>query len=82
MKHYWLVYWFERWPDETVQKFKTAVRAETFARAAQLAEAELNIRAKANGTEVFIDKVRHTFRDVSDLVGKSEVVDCFNDWPE
>lgn len=82
MKYYWLVFWLERWPDGTVQGFKTAVHCETLAKAVELAEIEIRIRAKNNKTEYWIYSVGAGNKGVADLVGRAETDVLGIDWPE
>lgn len=82
MKHYWLVFWLEKWPDGTVQAFKTAVHCETIAKALEAGETELRIRTKNNGTEYLLYDVALADRDVADLVGKAETDALGIEWPE
>ena len=81
-KHYWLVSWLEKWwSDGTVKGFKTAVKAESLAKAVEHVEAELRIRAKANATECIITNAGMADDDVADLVGKAETDSLAIDWP-
>ena len=82
MKHYWLVCWLERWPDGTVNGFKTAVKAESLAKSVEHVEVELQIRSKANGTEVMIWDAGITDEGAADLVGKAETDSIAIEWPE
>ena len=81
-KHYWLVYWLERWPDGTVKGFKTAVHCESLSKAVATTENELQIRSKASGTEVMIYDAGITDEGVADLVGKAETDSIAIEWPE
>ena len=83
MKHYWLVFWLERWPDDgAVKAFKTAVNCETLARAVELAEIEIRFRAKNNGTEYWIYSAGVANKGVADLVGRAETDVLGIEWPE
>ena len=82
MKHYWLVFWLEKWwSDGTVKAFKTAVKAETLASAVSIAENEIRIRAKANGTEYLIYSVGLADEGAAELAGKAETDTLGIDWP-
>lgn len=82
MKHYWLVFWLERWTDGTVKAFKTAVHCETLTRAATLAHNDIFIRSRANDTEFLIYSVGLADADAADLIGKAETDALGIDWPE
>ena len=82
MKHYWLVFWLEKWPDGTVKAFKTAVHCETLVRAVTIAHNDIFIRSKANGTEFLIYSAGLADNDAADLVGKAETDALGIDWPE
>lgn len=81
-KHYWLVYWLERWPDGTVNGFKTAVKAESLAKAVEHVEVELQIRAKANTTECIITNAGMADDNVAGLVGLAVTDSLAIEWPE
>lgn len=83
MKHYWIVCWLEKWwQDGTVKGFKTAVHCESLAKAVEIAENELRIRAEANKTEVLLYDIGIADEGVADLIGKAETDDIAIDWPE
>lgn len=83
MKHYWLVYWLEKWwKDGTVQAFKSAVHCESLAKALAIAENEIRIRAKANGSEYLVYDIGIADEGVADLIGKAETDVIGIDWPE
>lgn len=81
-KYYWLVYWLERWPDGIVKGFKTAVHCESLSKAVATIENELQIRTKANGTEIMIWDAGITDEGAADLVGKAETDSIAIEWPE
>lgn len=81
-KRYWLASWLERYPDGTVQAYQTAIHCETLIRAAQIAGAELHVRAKASGTECLLYSIGLADGDVADLVGKAEADSLGIEWPE
>ena len=82
-KHYWLVSWLEKWwSDGTVKGFKTAVKAESLAKAVEHVEVELRIRANANVTEYIITSAGMADDDAADLVGKAETDTLAIDWPD
>lgn len=80
-KRYWIVSWLEKWKDGTVLAFRTAVHCETLARAAEVAGAELDVRAKANKSECLLCFIGLADDDAGGLVGKAEV-DGPEEWPE
>lgn len=82
MKHYWLVFWLERWPDGTVKAFKTAVRCESLAQAVKIVESELRIRATANGSEFLLYNIGIAEEDAAVLIGKAETDSLGIDWPD
>jgi len=82
-KRYWLASWIERYPDGTVQAFRTAIHCETLARAVQVVGAELHVRANANHAECLLYNVDLAYDDAADLVGKVEVDTLgLDEWPE
>lgn len=81
-RRYWLVSFLERWKSGRVQPYQTAIHCETLIRAAQIAEAELHVRAKASGTECLIYSIGLADEDVADLVGKAKPDTLGIDWPE
>lgn len=82
MKHYWLVFWLERWPDSTVKAFKTAVHEDTLSHAASTAHNEIYLRSRNNGTEFLIYSVGLADADAAELIGKAETDILGIDWPE
>lgn len=81
-KYYWLVSFLERWKSGRVQAYQTAIHCETLIRAAQIAGAELHVRAKASGTECLLYSIGLADGDVADLVGKAEADSLGIEWPE
>lgn len=82
-KYYWLAYWLERYSDETLKAFKTAVYCETMARAVTIA-AEV-IRARANekpGTQCMMYSIGLADKGAAELLGKTEPDRIGIDWPE
>jgi hypothetical protein len=81
-KYYWLASFLEKWPDGAVQAYQTAIHCETLIRAAEVAGAELHVRAKASGTECLLYSIGLADGDVADLVGKAKPDTLNIDWPE
>ena len=81
-KYYWIISWLEKWPDGTVNGFRTAVHSESLTKAVEHVEVELRIRAKANATECIITNAGMADDDIADLVGKAETDSLAIDWPE
>ncbi|MBE6001914.1 MAG: hypothetical protein E7239_11150 [Sarcina sp.] len=82
MERYWLVSFLERWKSGRVQAYQTAIHCETLIRAAEVAGAELHVRAKASGTECLIYSIGLADEDVADLVGKAEPDTLGIEWPK
>lgn len=81
---YWIVTWLEKWPDGTVNGFRTAIKSTTLTRAARIAKAELTIRTTAYQKNVhyLITNIGLGDEDAAGLVGKSEADVLAIDWPE
>ena len=82
MERYWLVSFLERWKSGRVQAYQTAIHCEMLIRAAEVAGAELHVRAKASGTECLIYSIGLADEDVADLVGKAEPDTLGIEWPK
>lgn len=80
MKECWEVRWLEKWPDGTVNAYRTAECSESIFGALAAVERELAIRGKANGTECEIYQMEKIETDKT-LIGKAEVIKVRNGLP-